>query len=329
MSRNFELLRKAKKEQDLFAEDVVARATQVAHLHRAEEEQDLFQPSSRATTPTDHSISPQPTPRVHSREQTITPLIKILHLLLGPLAQLRARKMSQRPTFRRRVIRKVSKPRSRRSGILAQASLIQEEEIKLVQRVFLLPGTGAPRTVVFSSVERGNGCSWVCARASENLAAQVTGSVCVVDANLRSPFLHHYFGLVNRRGLTEAVLQSGPLRSYAQQLPGGNLWVLTSGSPPSDPHVLLTSEALRSRMTELRTAFDYVLIDAPPVSPYTDASLLGQLADGVVLVLEANSTRRETAREAKQSLEAANSRVLAAVLNKRTFPLPDFIYHNL
>jgi len=82
-------------------------------------------------------------------------------------------------------------------------------------------------------------------------------------------------------------------------------------------------------MTELRTAFDYVLIDAPPVSPYTDASLLGQLADGVVLVLEANSTRRETAREAKQSLEAANSRVLAAVLNKRTFPLPDFIYHNL
>jgi Mrp family chromosome partitioning ATPase len=79
----------------------------------------------------------------------------------------------------------------------------------------------------------------------------------------------------------------------------------------------------------MRAAFEFVLIDAPPASLYADAPLLGQLADGVVLVVEAHSTRREPALAAKASLEAANARVLAAVLNKRTFAIPEIIYRNL
>jgi len=178
-------------------------------------------------------------------------------------------------------------------------------------------------------VEHGNGCSWVCAGAGETLAEQATGSVCIVDANLRSPSLHKYFGLDNSRGLTEAIFQSDPLMNYAQQLPAGNIWVLTGGSVPPDPRRLLNSDGLRARMAELRAVFDFVVIDAPPVSPYTDATFLGQLADGIVLVVEANSTRREIARKAVESLGAAGVPVLAAVLNKRTFPVPKSIYRML
>jgi capsular exopolysaccharide synthesis family protein len=213
--------------------------------------------------------------------------------------------------------------------VLDLEAMAQEEAVKLVQRVFLLPGADAPRMVLFCGVGRGDGSSWVCLRASETLASQVKASVCVVDANLRAPFLHEYFRSNNSKGLAEAVLGSGPIRNYAQLLNGGNLWVVTCGSRIADPHTLLSSDRLRPRLAELRAVFDYVLIDAPPVNLYGDATLLGGLADGVVLVVQANSTHREVVRKAKESLESAKLRVLGAVLNKRTFPIPESWYRKL
>jgi len=82
-------------------------------------------------------------------------------------------------------------------------------------------------------------------------------------------------------------------------------------------------------MKELRAEFDYVLVDAPPVNLYADAILLGQLADGVVLVVQANSTRRETARKVKETLQAAKVNLLGTVLDKRTFPIPEPFYRRL
>jgi len=79
----------------------------------------------------------------------------------------------------------------------------------------------------------------------------------------------------------------------------------------------------------LRDAFDYILIDAPPLNQYAEAIGLGQLADGLVLVLEANATRRESALRVTEMLRAAQVQVLGAVLNKRTFPIPQSLYHRL
>ncbi len=225
---------------------------------------------------------------------------------------------------------KLAGPTDGRRYQLDLEALTREEIAKLVQRVFLLPSPeGAPRMVLFTSAEHGDGCSWICARTSELLAVQVTGSVCVVDANLRSPSLHQHFDVENLCGLTDALVQSGPVRNFAQSLPGDNLWLVPGGSLGTDLNALLASGRLRSRMMELRTEFDYVLIDAPPVNLYADAIILGQLADGIVLVVAANSTRREVARKAKQSLEAAKLRLLGAVLNKRTFPIPERLYRKL
>ena len=208
-------------------------------------------------------------------------------------------------------------------------ALTREEKMKLVQRLFLLPGSEAPHLVVFCGVETGDGSSWVCARASETLASQVKASVCVVDANLHTPFLHEYFRHDNLAGLSDAVVQSGPVRNYAHQVNGSNLWLITCGPRTTDPHSLLTSDGLRSRLAELRVEFDYVLVDAPPVNLYADTALLGKLADGVVLVVQANFTRREAARKAKESLASANVRLLGAVLNKRTFPIPEALYRKI
>jgi protein-tyrosine kinase len=202
-----------------------------------------------------------------------------------------------------------------------------EEAIRLIHRLFLVPGPEVPRVVLFSGVDRGDGCSTVCVRVAETLASEVvSGSFCLVDANLRDPALHGYFGLENRVGLVEALSQTGPVRSFAQQVDSGTLWVMTSGSRASNVHALIGSEVLPARIAELRSEFDHVLIDSPPVNLYADTCGLGKLADGVILVLQSNATRREAARKAKETLESARIRLLGAVLNKRQFRVPDAIY---
>jgi len=206
-----------------------------------------------------------------------------------------------------------------------------EEAVRLVQRLFLVPGPDAPRIVVFAGVNPGDGCSTVCAGVAETLVDQMggSGSFCVVDANLRTPSLHRYFGVENRAGLAEAASQPGPIRSFAQQVNSGRLWVMTSGSQPLNVHAVLSSDGFRTRLAELRSEFDNVLIDTPPVNLYADALGIGRLADGMVLVLQSNATRREAARQAKESIEAGQVRLLGAVLNKRRFPVPPGLYGKL
>ncbi|MGH9684349.1 MAG: CpsD/CapB family tyrosine-protein kinase [Candidatus Acidiferrales bacterium] len=205
-----------------------------------------------------------------------------------------------------------------------------EEVVKLVQRIFILPGSpAAPRIVVFSGIEPGDGCSWVCAHAAQELSEQAAGAVCIVDANLRSPSLHKRFRLENAPNLASSSGALRPTAEFTRRLPGRNLSLIAAGSAGLDVANTLNPPRLNSFMAELRREFDYILVDTPALSVYNDAVLLGQVTDGIVLVVGSNSTRRETARIAKESLEAANVRVLGAVLNKRTFPIPEPLYRRL
>jgi len=80
---------------------------------------------------------------------------------------------------------------------------------------------------------------------------------------------------------------------------------------------------------ELRAEFDYVIVDAAPLDAGTDSIVLGGLSNGVVLVLKANSSRRDTAGKAIQEFHAANVPIRGVVLNRRTFPIPEAIYKRL
>jgi Mrp family chromosome partitioning ATPase len=140
--------------------------------------------------------------------------------------------------------------------------------------------------------------------------------------------LHRQFGSENHHGLSDALLGSGPIQEYVHRL-SQNLWLLSCGSAAEAGVTMLGSNRMRARLAELRATFDYVLIDAPPLNACNDAIVLGGLSDGVVLMLKANSSRRESARKALQELQSANVRPLGAVLNQRSFPIPEGLYKRL
>lgn len=207
-------------------------------------------------------------------------------------------------------------------------AIAREEELKLVQRIFLAEES-SPRMVLFSGFERDTGSASICIRSGEILASQGEGSVCLVDMGFRAPALHEYCEVSNDRGLAEAITDSTPIQEFAKQLSPANLWVIPVGQGAPQMNFAKVADRLRPRMEELRKTFRFVVIHSGSLWLNPDAMLISRWTDGVVLILEANSTRRDTARRIKESLAAANARVLGVVLNNRTYPIPETLYSRL
>lgn len=205
-----------------------------------------------------------------------------------------------------------------------------EQLNRIVRHLFLL--SNGLQAVVMAGVEPGNGCSWIAAHCAGLLAAQVNGSVCVVDANFRSPGLRQYLAVETQH--EEPSVDGGAsedLQRHVHPVVGTpNLWLLGSDALTAQGgQGLVSSDALRSRVNYLKSVFKHILIDAGPLSVHADAIALAHVSDGVALVTAESNTRRERARHAIDDLGKAHVRVLGAILNKRTFPIPEKIYRKL
>jgi Mrp family chromosome partitioning ATPase len=208
-------------------------------------------------------------------------------------------------------------------------AVAREEETKLVQRVFPATPDASRRTALFSGLEGDVGCASICARTGKILAARGNGPVCLVDANFQSPSLHQCFGAENIQGLSEAAQESFPLSTFLQQVSESDLWLMPCGQAASQLTFSAITDALRERINELRDRFRYVLVHAGPLRLETCAMHISRWTDGVVVVVEANCTRRDSAKRVKETLIAANVNLLGVVLNNRTFPIPEAIYQRL
>jgi Mrp family chromosome partitioning ATPase len=213
------------------------------------------------------------------------------------------------------------------------ASPLRQHVAGLVQRLFVAPehSEDVLRCVVFAGVDAGSGSSLLTAAAAEVLTTCVRGTVCIIDANLAAPSLHRHYDAPNDIGLAQLLAGTAPVHSYARELVHGSdnsLWLLTAGATPENGSAVLSAESSQKRLCELLKAFDYVLIDTSAITQQPAAFLAAQ-ADGVVLVTEANITRRHVARAAAESLRVSGVRVLGTILNNRTFPIPEAVYRRL
>ena len=174
----------------------------------------------------------------------------------------------------------------------------------------------AATTLLVTSAQPMEGKTTTVANLGASLA-QSRKRVLLVDADFRRPSLHTYFGLKNEFGLTSLLLyKSKDPWLAAQRTDVSGLRVLTVGHIPINPAEILGFPETADLFGRLRYLADYIIVDSPPALSVSDALILAQRVDGVVLVAEAGRTRRDALRRAVEALEGVKAPLLGVVLNK-------------
>jgi capsular exopolysaccharide synthesis family protein len=166
--------------------------------------------------------------------------------------------------------------------------------------------------LVTSSIPK-EGKSTVAANLAVTMA-ELGHRVLIVDADMRYPSQHHLWELTNESGLSNVLADQVELQLAAKQVML-NLYVLPSGVTPLNPLALLKSKEMVSLIEHSSKTYDFVIIDAPPLIPATDALILGKLTDGILLVTRPGVVDSGSAASAKESLEQSGQNVLGLVVN--------------
>jgi len=169
------------------------------------------------------------------------------------------------------------------------------------------------RVVMVTSALMGEGKTLTSSNLALTLSESYKKNVLLIDGDLRRPSLHTLFKIDSSPGLSEGLIAGDDQRLAVRQV-SPRLGVLTAGRPSSDPIAGLTSTRMRRVIDEARDAFDWVIIDTPPVALLPDANLLAAMADGAILVIRAGSTSCDLAQRAVQAI--GRERILGVVLNR-------------
>ena len=171
------------------------------------------------------------------------------------------------------------------------------------------------RTLVVTSAGPGEGKSMFSSNLSVSLA-QAGQRVLHIDADMRRPRVHEIFEITQEPGLSNLLVGDCKPSEAVRKTAVQNLWILPAGMIPPNPAELLGSRRCTDYFTTLREHFDWVVIDSPPVLAVADASVLSNSATGVVFVVGADQTSRQTAKAAIEQLQSVGARLIGAVLNR-------------
>ncbi len=193
--------------------------------------------------------------------------------------------------------------------------LAVSEAYRSLRTALMLASARELKVVAVTSAVASEGKS----ATATNLAvvmAQLGRRVLIIDADLRKPRLHEVFQISNRAGLVTYLTGGADFDSILGRVPVPQLQVIPSGPIPPNPSELLSSDRMRELIRLARGRFDFVVIDTPPLLPVTDATLVGDQVDGVVICLRAGKVTREEARACLDRLKRAGVKVLGVVLNR-------------
>lgn len=151
--------------------------------------------------------------------------------------------------------------------------------------------------------------------------------VIIVDCDLRKPRIHKFFDLSNKKGLTDILIENIDYKLYIQRHEVSSLDIITSGKIPDNPSELLVSNSMKRFIEKLKENYDYILIDAPPIVPVTDGTILASFLDRVVLVCASGQVEIDMAKRAKEALDKVGANILGTVLNKVAVDSKKYSYY--
>jgi len=145
--------------------------------------------------------------------------------------------------------------------------------------------------------------------------AQAGSKVLVMDCDLRRPKLHKLFSLDRDKGMSNILVGSCTLDDAIVHTQVPNVDLIPSGPIPPNPSEILISHHMKELIEKARTRYERIIIDSPPITAVTDAAIVANMVDGVVIVIRANDTHREIIKNGIAHLRSINAHILGAVLN--------------
>jgi capsular exopolysaccharide synthesis family protein len=190
------------------------------------------------------------------------------------------------------------------------------EAYRSLRTTILLSQAGAPpQVILITSAKPSEGKTSVSTLEAIVFALN-SGKVLLMDADLRRPSVHLRFRIPNKVGLTSVLTGKSSLQDALVRLPGApGLDILPSGPVAPMPAELLGSQQMADLIQGLRSTYDFILIDTPPVLTVTDAAVLVSVSDGAVIVLRYGQASRNVVARASEILLRSGAHLLGVVLN--------------
>ncbi|HYA61763.1 MAG TPA: polysaccharide biosynthesis tyrosine autokinase [Candidatus Sulfotelmatobacter sp.] len=202
------------------------------------------------------------------------------------------------------------------------------ESYRALRTSLLLSSLGAPpKVIMVTSALPQEGKTTTSINCAVVLA-QKGVRVLLIDGDLRRPTIHKTLGMGPRSGLSNVLTGSIKLeQAITRSAILSSLYVLPAGAPPPNPAELLASSNMKDVLVQLREQYDHIVVDTPPSLSVTDAVVLSQRADAVVLVIRSGQTTKQALRRARDILARVNARVVGVLLNAVDLSSPDYYYY--
>lgn len=196
----------------------------------------------------------------------------------------------------------------------ADLSPLSTEQFRTLRsRLYQLRGTQQLRTILVTSALAAEGKTFVTSNLAHAIVRQPDRRALIIDADLRCSRLHVPLGAPSAPGLTEYLRGEADETAVIQHGREGNLCLIPGGCEVTNPSELLANGRLKTLLNRIGPLFDWIILDSPPCLPVSDASVLAEMCDGILLVIRAASTPVEIAQRACQELQGRN--VVGVVLN--------------
>ncbi len=205
-----------------------------------------------------------------------------------------------------------------------QFSMIAESYRMIRTALLLSQAERPPKVILLTSPCPGEGKTVTTVNLGIALA-QSGKRILAIDADLRKGRCHQLLRVRNQAGLANVLTADLDVKRVIQETPVKDFYLLARGALPPNPSDLLMSQKMRDLFNELRESFDFIVIDSPPIIAVSDAAVLSAICDGVVLVLNGQSTSTQSARRALERLDKVGARTLGVILNGIDIRHPDYV----
>jgi len=200
--------------------------------------------------------------------------------------------------------------------------IVQEDPKSLISEAYRTVRTGilfsgskpSPQFIQVTSAGPQEGKTITAANVA-TVMAQSGSRVLIMDCDMRKPRIHEIFEIPNSRGLSDLLVNGEEGFSFIKKTKVPNLDLIACGTIPANPSELLGSKRMQRFLTLLGEKYDRIIMDSPPVLAVTDSIVLSRLVEGIILVVGAGASSKNSVTRAVELLKEVNARICGAVLN--------------